>query len=137
MQRTLSAFIAGLLFGVGLAVSQMTNPLEVLGFLDVAGDWDASLMLVLGGAVTVTFIAFRFVLRRTEPIFDSQFHLPKLSTVDKKLIGGSALFGVGWGIAGYCPGPGLASLSTLNSEAIVFVATLLAGMLVYRAFERQ
>lgn len=137
MQRTLSAFIAGLLFGVGLAVSQMTNPLKVLGFLDVAGDWDASLMLVLGGAVTVTFIAFRFVLRRTEPIFDSQFHLPKLSTVDKKLIGGSALFGVGWGIAGYCPGPGLASLSTLNSEAIVFVATLLAGMLVYRAFERQ
>ena len=137
MQRTLSAFIAGLLFGVGLAVSQMTNPLEVLGFLDVAGDWDASLMLVLGGAVTVTFIAFRFVLRRTEPIFDSQFHLPKLSTVDKKLIGGSALFGVGWGIAGYCPGPGLASLSTLNSETIVFVATLLAGMLVYRAFERQ
>ena len=84
MQRTLSAFIAGLLFGVGLAVSQMTNPLKVLGFLDVAGDWDASLMLVLGGAVTVTFIAFRFVLRRTEPIFDSQFHLPKLSTVDKK-----------------------------------------------------
>lgn len=137
MQRTLSAFIAGLLFGVGLAVSQMTNPLKVLGFLDVAGDWDASLMLVLGGAVTVTFIAFRFVLRRTEPIFDSQFHLPKLSTVDKKLIGGSALFGVGWGIAGYCPGPGLASLSTLNPEAIVFVATLLAGMLVYRAFERQ
>ena len=137
MQRTLSAFIAGLLFGVGLAVSQMTNPLEVLGFLDVAGDWDASLMLVLGGAVTVTFIAFRFVLRRTEPIFDSQFHLPKLSTVDKKLIGGSALFGVGWGIAGYCPGPGLASLSTLNPEAIVFVATLLAGMLVYRAFELQ
>ena len=137
MQRTLSAFIAGLLFGVGLAVSQMTNPLEVLGFLDVAGDWDASLMLVLGGAVTVTFIAFRFVLRRTEPIFDSQFHLPKLSTVDKKLIGGSALFGVGWGIAGYCPGPGLASLSTLNSEAIVFVATLLAGLLVYRASERQ
>ena len=137
MQRTLSAFIAGLLFGVGLAVSQMTNPLEVLGFLDVAGDWDASLMLVLGGAVTVTFIAFRFVLRRTEPIFDSQFHLPKLSTVDKKLIGGSALFGVGWGIAGYCPGPGLASLSTLNPEAIVFVATLLAGMLVYRTFERQ
>lgn len=137
MQRTLSAFIAGLLFGVGLAVSQMTNPLKVLGFLDVAGDWDASLMLVLGGAVTVTFIAFRFVLRRTEPIFDSQFHLPKLSTVDKKLIGGSALFGVGWGIAGYCPGPGLASLSTLNPEAIVFVATLLAGMLVYRTFERQ
>ena len=134
MRRTFSALLAGLLFGAGLAISQMTNPLKVLGFLDVTGKWDASLILVLSGAVMITFICFKLVLLRGKPVFDIQFHLPKLTAIDRPLIIGAMLFGLGWGIAGYCPGPGLASLTTLLPEGLVFVATMLAGMLLQRLF---
>lgn len=133
MSALYSAFGAGLVFGIGLWISGMANPKKVLGFLDITGDWDASLMLVMGGAVAVTAIAFRFVLRREKPLLEKTFNLPQKKDIDLPLIAGSALFGIGWGIGGYCPGPALTALSTLSSETIVFVVAMIAGGLVHRA----
>ena len=130
--RNASALAAGLLFGLGLAVSQMVNPEKVLGFLDVAGNWDPSLALVMGGAVGAAMLAFRFVLKRKQPLFDGEFHLPRLTKVDLRLLVGSAIFGVGWGIGGYCPGPGIAALSAGSVEALVFVAGMALGSFLYR-----
>jgi uncharacterized protein len=133
MMRNLAALASGLLFGLGLALAQMTDPLKVLGFLDVTGDWDPSLALVMGGAVGFSLIAFRLVTRRGKPVFDVGFHLPKATRLDAPLIMGAAIFGVGWGLAGYCPGPALAALSNLSLDAILFVAAMLAGTLTYRS----
>ncbi|MEK6245712.1 MAG: DUF6691 family protein [Pseudomonadota bacterium] len=132
MSALYSALGAGFLFGIGLWVSGMANPKKVLGFLDITGDWDASLMLVMGGAVAVTLVAFRFVLRRPAPLFDKRFFIPETKSIDFPLVAGSALFGVGWGIAGYCPGPALTALSTLSSETIVFVIAMIAGGLLHK-----
>ena len=115
----ISAFGAGLLFGVGLWLSGMANPDKVLGFLDVAGNWDPSLLLVMGGAVAVTAVAFRPILRKKPIDFKS--------AVDWPLLIGAAVFGVGWGIGGYCPGPALTALSTFNTEVFVFVAAMIGG----------
>ena len=129
----MAALLAGALLGVGLAVSQMTNPAKVLNFLDVAGSWDPSLLFVLGAAVLVTVVAFRFVLRRSAPVFDAKFFLPSATAIDRPLLLGAALFGVGWGIGGYCPGPALASLATFGLDAFVFVGAMVAGMVASRA----
>jgi hypothetical protein len=115
----ISAFGAGLLFGVGLWLSGMANPRKVLDFLDVAGNWDPSLLLVMGGAVAVTASVFRPLLKRTPINFKSQ--------IDAPLIIGAVLFGIGWGIGGYCPGPALTALANLNAEAFIFVAAMIAG----------
>ena len=132
-----SAFVAGLVFGFGLWVSGMANPRKVLGFLDVTGAWDASLLFVLGGAVGVTLVAFRFVLRRSRPLFAQDFQLPQRSDIDLKLVIGSALFGAGWGIGGYCPGPAVTALASFSSEAAVFVVAMIAGGLAHKmTFER-
>lgn len=133
MSALYSAFGAGLVFGIGLWISGMANPKKVLGFLDITGDWDASLMLVMGGAVAVTAIAFRFVLRREKPLLENTFHISHKKDIDLPLIAGAALFGIGWGIGGYCPGPALTALSTLSSETMVFVVAMIAGGLVHRA----
>jgi uncharacterized protein len=130
--RNASALAAGLLFGLGLAISQMVNPEKVLGFLDVAGDWDPSLALVMGGAVGVAMLAFRFVLKRGKPMFESEFHLPRMTKVDRRVLLGSAVFGLGWGLGGYCPGPGIASLSAGSVEALVFVAGMALGSFLYQ-----
>jgi uncharacterized protein len=130
--KNASALAAGLLFGLGLAISQMVNPDKVLDFLDVAGSWDPSLALVMGGAVGVAMLAFRFVLKRKQPVFDSEFHLPRMTKVDRRVLAGSAIFGLGWGIGGYCPGPGIAALSAGNVEALVFVAGMALGSVLYR-----
>jgi uncharacterized membrane protein YedE/YeeE len=132
MARLLSALLAGLIFGAGLAISGMTNPLKVLAFLDVGGDWDPSLLFVLGGAVGVTAIAFRFILRRPAPLLDSRFQLPAATAIDRPLLVGSLLFGIGWGISGYCPGPAIALLATPATEALVFLPALLAGSWLQR-----
>jgi uncharacterized membrane protein YedE/YeeE len=129
--RNAAALFAGLFFGLGLAISQMVNPKKVLDFLDVSGHWDPSLLLVLGGAVAVTIIAFRFVLKRKGPLIDTKFHLPTATHIDRRLLVGSAIFGIGWGLAGYCPGPGIAALSSASIEALVFVAGMAAGSLIY------
>ena len=135
--RSIVALVAGALFGFGLAVAQMTDPLKVLGFLDFAGAWDASLFLVLCGAVAVSAIIFHFVLRRPAPVFDDRFHLAAIKQVDIPLIAGAVLFGIGWGLAGYCPGPALASLSFANPEAWWFVPAMLAGAGLHRWQARQ
>ena len=124
MSALLSALGAGFLFGIGLWVSGMSNPKKVLGFLDITGDWDASLMLVMAGAVAVTLVGFRF--------YRTKIPLPTLKDIDFPLVAGSAVFGIGWGIAGYCPGPAITSLSTLSAESIVFVVAMVAGGLLYR-----
>lgn len=135
--RNWNALGAGVLFGLGLAVSQMVNPAKVMDFLDVAGNWDPSLALVMGGAVAVTLIAFRLAGRRGRPAFDARFFTPEKTRIDLPLVAGSAVFGIGWGLAGYCPGPGLASLSVGNVEALVFVAAMVAGSLGMRAVLRM
>ena len=127
MKVLLSATFSGLLFGFGLSLSQMTNRQRVLGFLDVSGNWDASLIFVMGGAVLVTAITFRFILKRSAPILAEQFHLPLKNSLDMKLLGGASLFGVGWGIAGYCPGPAIAALSSLTSNPLLFFVFFILG----------
>ena len=131
-KRNLAGFFAGVIFGVGLAVSQLVNPLKVQAFLDIAGDWDPSLLLTMGSAVLVTIIFFRRVLRNAKPLWDKRFYLPLKTRADKKLIFGSALFGTGWGLVGFCPGPAIAALTLLSSwEAPIFVLSMLTGILVY------
>jgi len=127
------ALASGTLFGLGLAVAQMTDPRKVLNFLDFAGTWDPSLLLVLGGATGLSVLAFRFILARRAPLLDAQFHLPPpQAQVDLPLIAGSALFGIGWGLAGYCPGPALASLGFGNAEALWVVPAMVAGSCLQR-----
>ena len=132
----LAAFASGVLFGVGLAMSGMTDPRRVLGFLDLFGEFDPTLLFVLGGAVVTTTVLFRFVLRRGTPVLASTFHLSNLKHVDRRLLGGAAIFGIGWGIAGYCPGPALAGLGIASIEALWFVPAMIAGMLLHRIFAR-
>lgn len=127
MKRVLAAFISGGLFGLGLVISGMTEPQIVLGFLDVFGAFNPQLMLVLGGAVAVTVLAFRLVLRRPNPLFAERFDIPKNRTVDAPLLLGSALFGIGWGIAGYCPGPAWVGLAGGVETAMIAVAAMLFG----------
>ena len=126
MQPLLSLF-AGTVFGLGLAIAEMTNPLKVQAFLDLTGDWDPSLAFVMGGAVLVTLVAFRFILRRPVPFYGERFYLPKLIQINRKLLAGAALFGIGWGLAGYCPGPALATVLSGNAEAAWFVPAMLVG----------
>ena len=123
MNAFVSALGAGFLFGIGLWVSGMANPKKVLGFLDITGAWDASLMFVMGGAVAVTLVGFR--------IYKKKFQIPTIKDIDFPLVAGAAIFGIGWGIAGYCPGPGITALSTLSTESIVFVIAMIAGGLLY------
>jgi len=137
MKRTLSALVAGLLFGLGLAISQMTNPGKVLNFLDVTGRWDPSLLFVLGSAVLVTALSFRRILRRKAPLYDVRFYLPARQELDRPLLIGAMIFGIGWGLGGYCPGPALASLSTLSRDAFIFVGAMIAGSLAYRALSAR
>ncbi|MDO0947402.1 DUF6691 family protein [Chromohalobacter israelensis] len=125
--KALAGYLAGLLFGLGLAISGMTDPARVIGFLDVAGDWDPTLVFVLGGAVVTTFIGYRLVWRRQTPLFESRFQLPTRRDLDTRLLGGAALFGIGWGLSGYCPGPAVASLPGLSWPLAAFVVTLIAG----------
>jgi uncharacterized membrane protein YedE/YeeE len=128
--------IVGLIFGFGLALSGMTHPEKVLGFLDVAGRWDPSLLFVLGGAVGVTVISFRFILKSKKPVFATSFILSNLHDIDKPLVVGSALFGIGWGISGYCPGPAIALFAAPNWELWTFFPALLAGYLLQHYWER-
>ena len=132
MKPLISSLGAGILFGIGLWVSGMANPKKVLGFLDIAGEWDASLLLVMGGAVAVTAICFRFILKWPSPWIENKFKVTDKQNIDAPLVAGAAIFGIGWGIAGYCPGPALTALSTLSHESIVFVVAMLAGGLLHK-----
>jgi uncharacterized protein len=128
MIRNLAALGAGAIFGLGLAISEMVNPLKVKAFLDVGGNWDPSLILVMGSAVVVTFVAFRLILRQPKPVLATRFDLPTRRDVDGRLIGGAAVFGVGWGLVGLCPGPALSALVYGNVESVIFVAAMVIGL---------
>ncbi|MBY0384092.1 YeeE/YedE family protein [bacterium] len=132
MKNSITAFGVGVLFAIGLGLSGMTQPQKVIGFLDLFGDWDPSLLFVMGGAVGVHFFAYRWSLQRTSPLFSLHWHIPNKKEITPSLIFGSLLFGVGWGIAGYCPGPSLTSLVTLSWQPILFVASMISGMYLYR-----
>lgn len=129
MLRVLSAAAIGLVFGGGTVISGIANPAKVLNFFDVFGPWDPSLLLVMASALSITFLGYRFVLRRPAPIFDAKFHLPTRRDLDLPLIGGSALFGIGWGIAGFCPGGAIPALGSGEPGPIIFVVAMIAGTL--------
>jgi uncharacterized membrane protein YedE/YeeE len=134
--KSLIAFISGLIFGVGLIVSGMTNPAKVIGFLDLAGAWDMSLAFVMGGAILVGFIAFRMAAKRPEALLGDAMCLPVATRIDRRLIGGALVFGVGWGLAGYCPGPAVASLLSGSGKPVIFVVAMLAGMAIFEIQDR-
>lgn len=133
--RAVAAFVSGLAFALGLGLSGMTQPAKVLGFLDVAGRWDPSLALVMGGAVLVTLVAFALVLRRRAPVLAPAFDLPTQTRIDRPLVVGAVVFGVGWGLSGVCPGPALVSIATLSPASLVFAAAMLTGTVAFRAPE--
>ncbi|MCE8010474.1 DUF6691 family protein [Billgrantia desiderata] len=131
--KTFMGYIAGLLFGLGLALAGMTDPARVLGFLDIFGAWDPTLMFVLGGAVVTTFIGYRLVFRRERPMLGETFQLPTRRDLDARLIGGAALFGIGWGLSGYCPGPAIASIAGLTAPLFAMLVAMVAGWFLARA----
>lgn len=126
--RQVIALLAGALFGAGLVIGGMTDPLKVQAFLDLAGQWDPTLAFVMGGGLLVTVPGFWLLRRRSAPLFESRFYLPTRKDLDARLMGGAACFGIGWGIAGFCPGPAVASLVRLDTSILIFVAAMLAGM---------
>lgn len=132
MTSILSSLFAGTIFGVGLAISQMMNPAKVIAFLDFAGDWDPTLAFVMGGAVLAAAPGFAMAKKRNTPLLNGQFQIPTRRDIDTPLVLGAAVFGVGWGLVGFCPGPAIAALGAGMWEVMVFVAAMLGGMLFYR-----
>ncbi len=130
--KLLFAFLTGLVFGTGIVFSGMINPAKVLNFFDIAGTWDPSLAFVMGGALVVTFVGYRLVWQRSKPLFDERFQVPTSRVIDAKLVGGSALFGIGWGIAGFCPGAAIPALGTGRWEVALFLAAVVAGLFLRR-----
>ena len=136
MQR-LAVFMSGLLFGAGVTVSGMVNPMKVLNFMDITGQRDPTLLFVMATGLFVTFIGYRLVLARPKPVFAAAFILPAFSLIDARLAGGAALFGIGWGLTGFCPGPAIASLAFGHWQSFLFVAAMAAGMIVMRYVLQQ
>jgi uncharacterized membrane protein YedE/YeeE len=136
MQR-ISEFVVGLLFGLGLMLSGMTDPSKVIGFLDLFGQWDPSLAFVMGGAIAVGFFAFALAKKRTTNFLGGALHLPKSTQIDKRLVLGNVMFGAGWGLAGFCPGPALVSMAAGQDKALVFVLAMVFGMIVYELIQRR
>ena len=132
-----TSLLAGLVFGVGLIVSGMANPAKVLGFLDLTGAWDPSLALVMAGAIGISFFAFLFAKKRSRSLMGADMKLPTGRSIDRRLVIGSTLFGIGWGVAGFCPGPGLVALGLGEVKALIFVAAMLAGMALFELLEKR
>lgn len=136
MKGAVTAFVAGVLFAVGLAVGGMTDPRKVMSFLDIAGGWDPSLAFVMGGAIAVYAPGYRLIVRADRPWLDTRFHLPTRRDIDARLVLGASLFGAGWGLGGFCPGPALVSAMSLGTGALVFAGSMLVGMIGFAAWER-
>ncbi len=134
--QIIMALLAGLIFGIGLIVSGMANPAKVMGFLDLRGSWDPSLAFVMGGAICVGLVAFSAAAKRSKTLLGEPLRLPQAKHIDRRLIFGGLAFGVGWGLAGYCPGPALATLLIGNSKTIIFVTAMVLGMALFELLER-
>lgn len=132
MRELIAGLSTGFIFGLGLCLSRMTDPAVIQGFLDLAGAWDPTLVFVMAGGVAVTFIGYRFVMRQKRPLWAAKFAMPTGNTIDAPLISGSAIFGIGWGLSGYCPGPAVVSLASGRRGVILFVVAMLAGMIAVR-----
>lgn len=137
MKNNMTSLAVGILFAIGLGVSGMTRPEKVFGFLDVFGSWNASLIFVMLGAVIVHLIAFRFIVKRKSPLFSAQWHLPTKKEITWPLIAGSFLFGVGWALGGYCPGPALTSLASFQIRPLIFFVSMVIGMLLFRFIDSR
>jgi uncharacterized protein len=137
VKRLVVAYVSGVIFAIGLGVSGMTHPSKVLAFLDFAGDWDPSLALVMGSGVLVNAVFFRLAARRGAPLLASSFALPERTAIDASLLGGAALFGVGWGLGGFCPGPAIVSVVTGGAPVVAFVVAMLLAMGVFDAMEKS
>ena len=135
--KNVLALISGLVFGFGLILSGMANPAKVIGFLDIAGSWDPSLAFVMGGAIAIGFFAFKYAETRDTTLLGEELNLPRNNTVDKRLIGGSLVFGAGWGLGGFCPGPGLVSLGMGYSGGIIFALSMVVGMLAFELIQKN
>lgn len=135
--RLLAFYLVGLIFGVGITISGMANPAKVLNFFDIAGAWDPSLIFVMGGALLTTFIGYRLVFRRPAPLLGDRFQVPTSRIIDARLVGGAAVFGIGWGIAGFCTGGALPALGTARWEVFAFTAAVIAGILIARALQSR
>ena len=137
IKKRMASLALGLLFGVGLTMSGMLQPQKVQDFLDfsdIKGRWDPSLALVMGGAVLITLLSFPLILRRSHPVLGAKFHVPTLKHLDSRLVTGAALFGIGWGLGGFCPGPALVGLATGSRASLVFVAAMVVGMALHRVY---
>lgn len=132
MKQSIAAFACGLLFGSGLVISQMSNPAKVIGFLDITGKWDPSLALVMAGAVAVFSVLYRLALRRQAPLISAKFFVPEKTRIDRSLLAGATVFGVGWGLSGFCPGPAIVSSGFGDPRVWAFVAAVIAGISVFR-----
>lgn len=137
MKQNLIALLCGIIFGIGLSLSHMINPNKVLNFLDITGNWDPSLIFVMIGALAVAFVSFKWILKRQAPILAACFHISKKSSVDKSLILGAAIFGIGWGMSGYCPGPAVVGLGLLSLESVILVIAIYLGFFAYNRFFEQ
>lgn len=133
--RLFVTYLIGVIFGVGISISGMANPAKVLNFFDIAGIWDPSLIFVMGGALITTFIGYKLVFGRDAPVLEERFHLPMSRAIDARLVGGSAVFGIGWGISGFCPGGALPALGTGRWEVFVFTAAFVAGIFLAKFFQ--
>lgn len=137
MIRRMSEFLVGLLFGIGLLISGMTNPAKVIGFLDISGQWDPSLIFVMGGAAAIGFFGFRFAKSRRESFFGRVINLNDFKTIDAKLILGSAIFGIGWGLSGFCPGPAIVAIGTGAWQSVLFVVAMMIGMVLQSLYAKH
>ena len=134
MKQNLITLLCGIIFGIGLSLSHMINPNKVLNFLDITGNWDPSLIFVMIGALAITFFSFKWILKRPVPLLAESFHVSTKSLVDKPLVIGAAIFGIGWGMSGYCPGPAVANLGLLSLESVIMVVAIYLGFFVFNRF---
>lgn len=137
MKNKMTAALVGFLFALGLGVSGMTDPRKVQSFLDIFGDWDPSLAFVMIGAISIHFLFYRLARKRQTPVLAKEWHIPKNQRISRSLVLGALIFGIGWGLAGYCPGPGLTSVATLEARPLLFVGGMFAGMFLFSVFNRK
>jgi uncharacterized membrane protein YedE/YeeE len=137
MHKSITGLIAGIVFGLGLTISQMVNPDKVLSFLDIFGNWDPSLAFVMGSALAVTALGYRFILKQDKPDFEEKFDLPTNTKIDKELAAGAILFGMGWGLVGLCPGPAIAAISIGGFQSLIFIVAMVSGMALFEIINKQ